>query len=684
MRLHRAAVLGILVAGISFAAEFHVDPMGRDTNIGSKEAPFATLTAARDAVRAMKQSDGLPKGGVTLWIHAGEYGFPTEGLALTSQDSGTASCPIVYSAAPEEEVRLIGGVSLPAEAFESIEDASDLERLEPAARDYTLCADLKALGVTEYGEFPDQFVTPPMVPELFFDGERMTLAQWPNEGWAHVARVVESGPAPWRNHPSQGIGTFEYEGDGPNRWNVEAGVWLHGYWCFDWSSETIRVKSVDTEKRQVTLLKQHHYGLGGGNPAPRRFRAINLLEELDRPGEYFLDRNTGRLYFWPPKPLAGSEVFLSTLRTPLVSMTDASFVAIEGCVLEMGCHQGVSIAGGRENRVSGCVIRNLGHDGIAIEGGEKHQVVSCDLYDLGTGGIILEGGDRKTLTPCGHAAVNNHIHHVSRRRRTHAYPIHMSGVGIRVANNLIHDTPHQAIGLSGNDHLIEFNEIHHSGLESDDCGAFYMGRNPSERGNIIRYNFWHDTGSEFSHGSCAVYFDDGTGGQLVFGNVFYRAAGGNFGAVFVHGGHDNLVDNNIFVECKRAVGHAPWSTDLWNEWLTGDLWKKRLLEEVDITRPPFVDRYPGLEGFLDTTEKTRVNRTTRNVAVKCESFAKGEWVTAGDWITNEDPGFVNSANLDFQLRDDSPVFDCIPDFEKIPFERIGLCTDQFREDLPKE
>jgi hypothetical protein len=684
MRLHHAAVLGFLFTGVAFAAEFHVDLMGRDTNIGSKEAPFATLTAARDAVRAMKQSDGLPEGGVTVWIHGGEYRLPSEGFVLTKEDSGTADQPILYRAAPEEEVRLIGGVSLPAEAFRSIGDASDLERLEPAARDHTLCADLKVLGVTEYGEFPDQFVLPPVVPELFFDGERMPLAEWPNEGWAHVASVVESGPAPWRKHESDRLGVFEYEGDRPNRWNVEAGVWLQGYWCFDWSSETIRVKSIDTKNSQITLLKQHHYGIGSGNPAPRRFRAVNLLEELDRPGEYFLDRNTGRLYFWPPKPLEGSEVFLSTLRTPLVSMTDASFVAIEGCVLEAGCHQGVSITGGRENRIAGCVIRNMGHEGIAIESGEKHRVISCDLYDLGTSGIILGGGDRKTLTPCGHEALNNHIHHVSSRRRTHAYPIHMSGVGIHIANNLIHDIPHQAIGLSGNDHLIEFNEIHHSGLESDDCGAFYMGRNPSDRGNIIRHNFWHDTGSEFSHGSCAVYFDDGTGGQTVFGNVFYRAAGGNFGAVFVHGGHDNLVDNNLFIECKRAVGHAPWNDDSWNEWLTGDLWRNRLLEEVDITRAPFIDRYPDLEGFLAPGKKARVNRTSRNVAVKCESFAKGEWVTGNDWITEKDPGFVDLAGMDFGLTENSPVFTLIPDFERIPFDRIGLYKDEYRGELPIE
>src|SRR5690606_38740280 len=131
---------------------------------------------------------------------------------------------------------------------------------------------------------------------------------------------------------------------------------------------------------------------------------------------------------------------------------------------------------------------------------------------------------------------------------------------------------------SGNDHIIGYNEIARSGQESDDCGAFYMGRNPSERGNVIRYNYWHNTGSARGHGSCAVYFDDGTSGQHVYGNIFYKAAGGGFGAVFIHGGHDNVVENNVFIECSRPWGHAPWGDEMWKEWVNGELWHTRLRE----------------------------------------------------------------------------------------------------------
>jgi hypothetical protein len=91
---------------------------------------------------------------------------------------------------------------------------------------------------------------------------------------------------------------------------------------------------------------------------------------------------------------------------------------------------------------------------------------------------------------------------------------------------------------------------------SDDAGALYKGRNPSARGNIVRYNLWRDIGSPMGHGTAAVYFDDGDGGDTVFGNIFVRCGypgKGSFGTVFNHGGHDNIAENNIFVKLDRHL-----------------------------------------------------------------------------------------------------------------------------------
>jgi hypothetical protein len=610
-------------------------------------------------------------------VHAGAYTIDKT-IAFSAEDSGAADAPIIYRAAEGEEVRLMGGRVLPADVFRPVTDAAVVARIDEAARPNVLCADLRALGITEYGQFPDGFESAPVVPELFFNDKRMTLARWPNEGWAEIAEVVESGPAPWRNYASDKPGTFVYPGDRPSRWKSASAVWLQGYWCFDWAIESIKVATIDPDKHQITLAKQHGYGIGSGNPGPRRYFAFNLIEELDQPGEYYLDRETGTLYFWPPSPPAGQRVVLSTLTGPVIALDNVANVTLRGFTIETCAGDGIHITGGHNDNVAGCMLRNTGLNAVVVDGGDHHKVASCDIYDTGTGGIVISGGDRKTLTPCGHEVYNNHIYNVSRRQRTHAYQLHVGGVGVHVTHNLLHDAPHQAIGLDGNDHVIEFNEIHHTGMETDDCGSFYMGRNPSDRGTVIRYNFWHDIGSTLSHGSCAVYFDDGDGGQTVFGNVFYRAAGGNFGAVFLHGGHDNVVDNNLFIDCKKAIGHVPWDDALWQKWLDEPLWQGRLLNEVDITKPPYTERYPELAGFMDSAKRPRLNHAANNVVVNCGSVADGNWDLRDTLVLNTDPGFLDAEHLNFALPPDSLVYQRLPGFKPIPFGQIGLVRDDLR------
>ena len=684
MRVISWAVMFVLAAFPALAAEFHVAAGGDDTHAGTASAPFASLERARDAVRALKEGEAFPEGGVTVWLHRGVYPR-LAAFVLEERDGGASNARVVYRAVPGDDVRLIGGREIASGAFQPVRDEAVLARVDEAARGQVLVADLRALGISEYGNLPDAYGDPPAIPELFFDGQRMTLARWPNDGWAHIAEIIESGPAPWRNHASDQPGTFKYESDRPRRWQSAPGVWLYGYWCFDWSSETIKAGSIDTERREITLVKPHGYGIGGGNPPPRRYIAINLLEELDSPGEYYLDRDAGRLYFWPPKPLAQGRAALSLATEPVIRVENASFVTIQGLTIEMCAGNGIEMRDGRENELLACTIRRTGHAGAIVDGGLNHAVKACDIYETGMAGLHIGGGDRATLTPSGHLVFNNHIHHIGERKRTHAYHLHLKGVGIHVAHNLLHDAPHQSIGLAGNDHLFEYNEIHHSGQDSDDCGAFYMGRNPSERGTVLRYNFWHHTGSERAHGSAAVYFDDGSGGQTVFGNVFYKAAGGSFGAVFVHGGHDNLVENNIFVECPVAVRQAPWADAAWRQFLDDPDRQTKLLRDVDITNPPYTDKYPELRGYLEWDGQPRVNKAFRNAIYKCERFVDGNWEIMNNWVMrDEDPGFVDAGQLNFQLREDSVIPRRIEGFQPIPFERIGLVKDALRPVLPEK
>ncbi len=664
-----------------FAAELYVSTAGHDNHAGTRDQPFATLQRAREEMRKLTQGGSLTDP-ITVFVRGGTYRITTT-FTLGAEDSGTPAAPIVWQAAPGEEVRLCGGVVVPPEALQPVREEHVLGRLVPEARASVVQADVRQLGITELARYADTFRGAPAVPELFFNDQRMTPARWPNEGWATIATIIDSGSVPREGDSSDRPGTFEYSGDRPARWNVEAGIWLLGYWCFDWYEEAIRVQSIDLEKRHITLARPTLYGINQGNPSPRRYRAINLLEELDAPGEFYLDAPAGQLYFWPPADLNGARVVLSTLNAPLVAFQDVSHVTWRGCVLEASLGDGIEVSGGSHNRIEACEVRNTRQLGIRVTGGTRHCVEGCHIHHTGTGGLWLEGGDRKTLTPAGHQAVNNHIWRFSEHQLSYACGITLSGVGNRAAHNLLHDAPHIAIGIHGNDHVFEFNIVRDVCTASDDASALYKGRNPSCRGNVIRYNYWRDIGSPMGHGTAAVYFDDGDGGDTVFGNIFLRCGypgRGSFGTVFSHGGHDNTAENNIFIECQRALGSAPWDDARWKDAVQGGQgceWQTRLLQEVDITQPPFTTRYPALVGFLHPQPgQPRVNRAKHNVLVRCAEVSSGNWTYGPDeiWSTDGDPGFVDAAGANFLLRADAEVFQRLPGFHPIPFDQIGPQT----------
>jgi hypothetical protein len=252
--------------------------------------------------------------------------------------------------------------------------------------------------------------------------------------------------------------------------------------------------------------------------------------------------------------------------------------------------------------------------------------------------------------------------------------------------------------VGGNDHVFEYNVIHDACGQSDDCGALYKGRNPSCRGNMIRYNFWRYVGNPQvtkvkGGGIVGLYFDDGDGGDIVFGNVFFRCgepAEPPIAAVYSHGGHDILAENNVFIECVRAFGSTPWTDERWRRALDGGEnchWDILLRQEVDITKPPYTTHYPSLVGFLDFKPgQPRVSRAVRNLIVRCGDVRAGNWQVSPEenWVTNDDPGFVGAAHGNFQLKPDADVFRRLPGFKPIPFDKMGLYADELRPRLPAD
>lgn len=708
-RIILITVGGLVFCSTCFAVEFYVTADGNDSNPGTKAKPFKTLEAARDAIRALKIQNPPPRagppsaeksksqGGITVWLRGGIY-ERAKAFELGSQDSGTAAAPICYRACPGEKVRISGGKSLPLSAFKPVTDEAMLQRLDPAARGKVLQVDLKAQGITDFGQMQARGGTSHGLVnsglELFFNDEPMTLARWPNQGFAMTGRILDIGI----KHRC----IFAFPDERIKRWAKADDLWVHGYWGYDWSDEYLPIQSVDAEKQQITLGQSPHYNLKEG----KRFYVLNLVEELDQLGEWYLDRKTGILYFWPPEPMRKANIVVSVADEPLVFLKDVSHVTLRGVIVEAGRSCGVRILGGAENLVAGCTLRNLGTYGAHIgegfqytntvhdtQGGLSNGVQSCEIYHTGQGGIILAGGDRKTLQPAGNFAVNNDIHHWSRIDRTYRVAVDLAGVGNLVAHNRIHDAPHTGIIFWANDCVMEYNEIYNLCQETDDAGAFYIGRDLSMRGNVIRYNLIRDIGhltipkGKGLCGTTAIYLDDLACGSTVYGNVIVNVYRG----VLIGSGSDNIVENNLWVNCSKAAVEEDARGLSWAKaYFDGrDPTLFNRLKAVNYRQPPYSTHYPALAKD-DNPAMPKGNRIERNVCV----CSIGLWVDLRDKLdekaagvgTNNlivpDAGFVDPAKGNYRLRDDSPVWRKLPGFQPIPFEKIGLYEDEYRKDLP--
>lgn len=670
-----------LGAPSNMSATLYVSPSGSDSwsgklsspNKAKTDGPVATLERARDEIRKFKAAGPLPKGGVTVEVRGGVYEL-SKSFDLSKEDSGIEESPIVYRGRQGEEVRLVGGKVVTG--WKSVTDPAVLAHMDESSRGKVWQADLRAQGMTDLGKMDAGSSWGASSPglEVFFANQPMTLARWPNEGYVTIPQVL--GPTLQDVRGTKGCmeGIFSYEGDRPEHWVGEKDIMLHGYWFWDWADQRLKVASINAENKVISLepKPQHSYGFRKG----MYYYAYNLLPELDQPGEWYLNRDSGILYFWPPSSLEKSQVMVSVLPT-LVTMKDVSHVTLRGMTLECSRGTALSLSNVANCRVAGCVIRNTGSWAVSLSGKES-GVVGCDIYNTADGGVTLSGGDRMKLIPAGLYVDNCHIYRYGRWNPICKPAVQVDGVGNRVTHNLINDGPHMAIMWGGNDHLFEYNEMHSVVHSANDAGIMYAGYNPAMRGHVIRYNYFHHVYGFQGKGCNGIYLDDMFCSATIFGNVFYKVPR----AAFIGGGHDNVVDNNIFVDCKpalhvdaRMMGWAAASVPI----------MKQRLEEVPYKEEPWRSRYPQLLTYLEGNyAEPRGNLVARNICVggrwdEIEPKAK-PGVTLTNNLVDQDPLFVDAAHENFQLRDDSPAYKL--GFQRIPIEKIGLYKDELRASWP--
>ncbi len=441
--MNRSTYLFILLSLLLFSCKdnknIYVSPRGDDNNNGSIKHPFATLQHAIDLIRDNGHNNSV------IYLREGVYD-QTKTIVLDSMPAN-----LVIKACPGEKVLVTGGKRI--SGFNPVKKGTAVYvKLNSNIRDKILQVDLKKLGITDYGEIKPRGFGRPIMPSglmLYFNGEPMTIARWPNTGWVRTKDIPEE---------TEGKG-FRYSGNRPDRWKGAKDIWMHGYWKWDWADSYQKVETISLKKKEVVFADpQSPYPYTKG----RRYYVFNLLEELDSPGEWYLDRESGMLYFYPPSDIENAEIYVSLMTEPLIRIENSKGITIEGLTLEYSNGAGVELINGSENVIYNCVLKNFGTVAATIgrmnagskiydkmnytgDAGENNGISGYTIFNCGEGGIILGGGNRKTLTPGNNFVENTKIYKVSEWVRTYRAGIYMYGVGNIVRHNEISDLPHTAI-----------------------------------------------------------------------------------------------------------------------------------------------------------------------------------------------------------------------------------------------
>ena len=188
----------------------------------------------------------------------------------------------------------------------------------------------------------------------------------------------------------------------------------------DYADQTLPVASINLGSKTVTLGQASHYGV----KEQKKFYAFNILAELDEEGEYFIDRNTGMLFFYPTGPIETLDVFVSLLEKPMVSLRKASHITFSCLTFEYTRGTAVQMIDTHHTLIRNANFRGIGNVAVIFgegwkdvvggigssifdrsftdtmwnrRGGTHNKIVGCEITQCGMGGVILGGGDRGTV-----------------------------------------------------------------------------------------------------------------------------------------------------------------------------------------------------------------------------------------------------------------------------------------------
>ncbi|MBQ2897624.1 MAG: hypothetical protein IJE46_04815 [Clostridia bacterium] len=629
---------------------------------GSIDKPYKTIA------EALKNNP--PQSDMVLYLREGTYPM-TDRVDLYKKyfDQDT---PFIISNYNNEEVKVVGGTAIDSDKFGKVKDQEVLQRLNPDVVSNIRVVDLKEeYGITDYGN-----ITTDSAPALYVNGRKYDIARWPNsemtsmrkyEGEDGERGVIDAGSIsnpstrPYSKRATElneaassvvstdtGI-QFCVEDIRPFSWVDTGDIWVYGSFYTEWTKNHLNVTEFHPESRSIRTKTGISYGCSYNEE--NTFYYYNVLEELDTPGEWFMDKKTGKLYIYPADGFSDSEIVYASSTSYVWNISSCENIIINGIHFESARGRLLAISGANGVVAQNCSFENA-NNGLYFSG-KYSGVINSTFKNLDEKGVLLNGNteqDRQNLIPDRLFAQNNIFYNTS--------GITVAGVGEIASHNFLSNNIGQGISVSGIESVVEYNEIAASPREKLDSGAIYVnGVDMFRRGNHIRYNYIHDV---TKGGPRAIYFDDMASENYAYGNIIADG-----GWMHLHTGSENTVYNNIFMNYSEG-GAIRLTTNYYTHAIDGyDEWKKYSLEYGFMTNKlkpeagyggtgatiegPYAERYPLLKSWAELMYE-RINEYNVNRDATTSAISSGYKFTYYDFIpTGEKVAKTVDVNLNQYL-----------------------------------